>query len=298
MPQNPFVVATKTVNADVFVFDTSKHPTKPPLDGICRPQIRLKGHQKEGYGLSWNAKDSGFLISGGEDQLICEWDLQSQISSATPGKAESEPVAVYKAHNGIIEDVTWHPHHASVFASVGDDKMLIYWDKRKDKKPAHEVAAHKKEVNCVAFSPFTEFLVVTGSTDRTVALWDTRNVERKLHSFENHADDVHQVAWSPFKETILGSAAADRRLNIWDLSKIGREQEPEDAEDGPPELLFIHGGHTSKLSDFSWNPNEEWVIASVAEDNIVQIWALGEHIYEDDEDDMPEEAPIPDEELE
>jgi hypothetical protein len=48
-------------------------------------------------------------------------------------------------------------------------------------------------------------------------------------------------------------------------------QTPEDAEDGPPELLFIHGGHTSKISDFSWNTNDDWVVASVAEDNILQV---------------------------
>ena len=47
-------------------------------------------------------------------------------------------------------------------------------------------------------------------------------------------------------------------------------QTPEDAEDGPPELLFVHGGHTSKVSDFSWNPLDDWVVASVAEDNILQ----------------------------
>jgi hypothetical protein len=29
---------------------------------------------------------------------------------------------------------------------------------------------------------------------------------------------------------------------------IGEEQTAEDAEDGPPELLFIHGGHTAKIS--------------------------------------------------
>ena len=49
------------------------------------------------------------------------------------------------------------------------------------------------------------------------------------------------------------------------------DQAPEDAEDGPPELLFIHGGHTSKVSDFAWNPSDDWVIASVAEDNILQV---------------------------
>jgi hypothetical protein len=62
---------------------------------------------------------------------------------------------------------------------------------------------------------------------------------------------------------------------VWDLSKIGEEQSAEDAEDGPPELLFIHGGHTAKISDFSWNPNDPWVICSVSEDNIMQVSNLG-----------------------
>jgi WD40 repeat protein len=80
-----------------------------------------------------------------------------------------------------------------------------------------------------------------------------------------------QVQWSPHNETILASSGTDRRLHVWDLSKIGEEQSAEDAEDGPPELLFIHGGHTAKISDFSWNPNDAWVICSVSEDNIMQV---------------------------
>ena len=74
-----------------------------------------------------------------------------------------------------------------------------------------------------------------------------------------------QVQWSPHNETILASSGTDRRLHVWDLSKvsstliilsdslsncsskIGEEQSAEDAEDGPPELLFIHGGHTAKV---------------------------------------------------
>ena len=66
----------------------------------------------------------------------------------------------------------------------------------------------------------------------------------------------------------------DRRLHVWDLAKIGDEQSPEDAEDGPPELLFIHGGHTSKISDFSWNPNNPWFICSTSEDNVIQVRRL------------------------
>lgn len=72
----------------------------------------------------------------------------------------------------------------------------------------------------------------------------------------------------------MASSGTDRRLHIWDLSKIGVDQTNEDAEDGPPELLFIHAGHTAKISDFTWNVNEPWVICSVSEDNILQIWQM------------------------
>ena len=91
----------------------------------------------------------------------------------------------------------------------------------------------------------------------------------------------------------------DRRLHVWDLSRIGEELSPEDAEDGPPELLFVHCGHTAKVSDFSWNTTEDWVVASVSEDNVLQIWQMAENIYNDgnNEDDVeddeiePTEAP-------
>ena len=41
------------------------------------------------------------------------------------------------------------------------------------------------------------------------------------------------------------------------------------------------GGHTANVSDICWNPNDEWVMASVAEDNILHIWQMAENIYSD-----------------
>ena len=46
---------------------------------------------------------------------------------------------------------------------------------------------------------------------------------------------------------------------------------------------FIHGGHTAKISDFFWNPNESWVICSLPEVNIMQVWQMAENVYNDED---------------
>lgn len=244
---------------------------------------RLKGHDQEGYGMAWSPKIEGLLISGSDDKKVCMWDI-----SAVTGK-EADAVATFLGHEMVVEDVQFHCHNPDMFASCGDDKMLMLWDRRDATKPQNKIVAHDAFVNCLSFNPNSEYLVATGSEDKTVALWDLRKFDAttRLHTFETHQDEVFCVEWSPFNETILASASSDRRVNVWDLSKIGAEQSEEDKEDGPPELLFIHGGHTSKISDFSWNPNPDqpWFIASVAEDNVLQVWNMASNIYEEDEKD-------------
>ncbi|EMS68082.1 WD-40 repeat-containing protein MSI1 [Triticum urartu] len=301
MPQNSFIIATKTVSAEVYVFDYSKHPSKPPLDGACNPDLRLKGHNSEGYGLSWSIFKEGHLLSGSDDAQICLWDITANGKNKTldayqifkllvpHGMAHSQ-LSIF--HDGVVEDVAWHLRHEYLFGSVGDDHHLLIWDMRTPAptKPVQSVVAHQGEVNCLAFNPFNEWVVATGSTDKTVKLFDLRKIDTSLHTFDCHKEEVFQVGWSPKNETILASCCLGRRLMVWDLSRIDQEQTPEDAEDGPPELLFIHGGHTSKISDFSWNPCEDWVLASVAEDNILQIWQMAENIYHD-EDDLPSDEP-------
>ena len=78
MPQNPCVIATKTPSSDVLVFDYTKHPSKPDPNGKCHPDLKLRGHQKEGYGLSWNPNLNGHLLSASDDHTICLWDINAQ----------------------------------------------------------------------------------------------------------------------------------------------------------------------------------------------------------------------------
>lgn len=60
-----------------LVFDYTKHPSKPDPSGECHPDLRLRGHQKEGYGLSWNPNLNGYLLSASDDHTICLWDINA-----------------------------------------------------------------------------------------------------------------------------------------------------------------------------------------------------------------------------
>lgn len=276
MPQNPSLVAAKTSSSEVYVFDCSKQPQNHE-GGYCNPDVKLRGHDKEGYGLSWSPFKEGHLLSGSNDCKICLWDV-----SAMPQDKVLDAKYIYEDHGSVVEDVSWHLKNENLFGSAGDDCRLMIWDLRTN-KAQQSVLIHEKEVNYLSFNPFNEWVLATASSDSTVGLFDLRKLTSPLHVLGSHTEEVFQVEWDPNHETVLASSADDRRLMVWDLNRIGDEQ-LEEAEDGPPELLFSHGGHKAKISDFSWNKNEPWVISSVAEDNTLQVWQMAESIYRDEDD--------------
>ncbi len=48
MPQNPTIIATKSPNKDVLIYDYTKHSIEPDKTGKMNPQLSLTGHEKEG----------------------------------------------------------------------------------------------------------------------------------------------------------------------------------------------------------------------------------------------------------
>lgn len=200
MPQNEFLIATKTASADVLVFDWRQHTSKPEPSGKPNPFLRLLGHDVEGYGLAWNPTQQrpGVLLSGSDDANICIWD----IAGAKTGSLAA--LSKLNSHSGVVEDVAWHCSHSDLFASVGDDKRLLLWDMRAGER-SNAVECHTAEVNCVAYSPFEEWLIATGSADHTVVLHDARMLQQPLHRMTAHREEVFQVRcpnarplWRPF----------------------------------------------------------------------------------------------------
>ena len=275
MPQNSSIIATKSPSKSVFVFNYELHP-ELPIGNDVKAEHECHGHSSEGYGICWNPKKEGLLLSGALDGSICTWDLQEA------GLSVSALLRIMDAHTNGVEDVDWHKHYDYMFGSVGNDSMLALYDVRQGSNASFQrVHAHEGDVHAIAFNPESEHLLATGGADNMVNLWDLRKLGEKLHSFERHSKEVLQVSWAPYSEAILGSCSSDRRVNIWDVNQIGNEQNPEEAEDGPPELYFVHGGHKASVSDFSWNMNEgyEGFITSVAEGNVLQVWQTVSDVF-------------------
>lgn len=285
MPQNSKMVATKSPSENVYVFNTSKHP-EFPVDDAVRPHYKCTGHNSEGYGISWNPNIEGQLLSGAGDGTVCIWNLKEASSEVAPLHKFTD------VHADGVEGIDWHKHNSYLFGSVGNDSNILLYDLRDGQAKTQKIPkAHAGDVHCIAFNGNNEHLFATGGADNVVNLWDIRKMGDKLHAFEGHTKEVLSVEWAPYDEAVLASGSADRRVNIWDVNKIGNEQSPEEAKDGPPELYFVHGGHKASVSDFSWNPEADYmgVVASVDERNALQVW---QSVDLDEEDEGPADADL------
>jgi WD40 repeat protein len=137
------------------------------------------------------------------------------------------------------------------------------------------INAHDAPINAVNFGLFPN-RVATGAAGGEVCIWDSRMVRerRPLFKFNVHSGDVYHLRWSQMDADTLASGGSDRRVCIYDIDRSDVSLDADDAKEGPPELLFVHGGHTSSISDISWHPTDKWVVASVSDDNVVQVWKI------------------------
>ncbi|ERN00464.1 hypothetical protein AMTR_s00100p00151380 [Amborella trichopoda] len=122
---------------------TSLQNKPQPPSPFPSPDLRLRGHTMEAYGLSWNPPKEGYLLSGSDDSLICLWDI-----STMPQQQVVEAKEMYNVHEGVVGDLSWHVKHEYLFGSVGEDCSLNIWDLRSSlpKTPLQSILAHQAEV--------------------------------------------------------------------------------------------------------------------------------------------------------
>lgn len=290
MPQNKFTIATRGMPnkdgfCDVLIYKYNKFKQNFDIladekNQVAKPNYILRHHKDEGFGISWNPNKKGELVTCGKDRDICLWTLKENSPEA-PAVIKPDKV-ISGHHTDSIEDIAWHPQHPTLFCSVGNDSNLFLWDSRDTTKPA---AARRHchsdlGINSVSWNPLCEHLLATGGSDSNVCIYDVRNLTKPVHTINGKYGDVsgeiQVLQWSPFRENILASGCNQGRIAIWDLCLQGVQQTEEEKATGPPELLFLHEGHSGyPIYDLSWNPQHEWMLASVASDSFLHIWKMG-----------------------
>ena len=184
MPQNHFVVATRGPSSDVYIWDLSSHSSFPVEGATPNPNVICRGHTGEGYGVAWcgisGDENKGKLVTSAEDKTVCLWNVNEALKLGKNGTVVN-PMATFKYHTDVVEDVDWHNRDANLIGSCGDDRLICLWDVRDGKrdKPINVVTeAHLGDVNSLEFHPTNEFLFASGGSDKCVKLWDMRNLKR------------------------------------------------------------------------------------------------------------------------
>ncbi|KAA8910365.1 hypothetical protein TRICI_004163 [Trichomonascus ciferrii] len=260
MPQNPDLFATLASNGRCYIFDRTKHPSDPTQN--FKPDIVLDFHQEQGFGLSWNTKRAGHLLTAAEDANIALWDV---VESFKPDDRVIRPSRVFTSHSAVVNEAKWHPHDENLFGSVSDDGQIQLHDTRSQDDHTSMISDSQSAI-CLQFNPVNSNLLATGGEDAMVSLWDVRKPGEKVHTLAEHTGPIVELEWSPYHSTILATASEDHTVNIWDASQIGSQKE----------LLFKHGGHTASVNAVAWDPSSPWTLASAADDNSLHVWRVAD----------------------
>jgi histone-binding protein RBBP4 len=283
-PQHAKLIATKPgQSSDVLLFDVDTHPFNPThleRERGCKPNFRLKNHRQsgEGFALAWSHMTAGLIASSGSDGIIDLWDTTAKSTDC----CILYPTVSLRGHEALIEDVAFHYHDPNLLASASDDKTTALWDLRKTEGCILQLKGHTDEVNCLSFTHFNDIVLATGSSDKSVAIWDLRRASEPVHRLCFHTDAVYKARFAPFNQTILATGGLDGKVLLWDLAKAGAAAAQTTAAKAPPaDLLFIHTGHQSPITDLSWNLSNgaEWVIASASDNNLLHIWRMRDRLY-------------------
>lgn len=286
-PLYPDLIATHTDSPLVYIWNTNAQPNRRSAinQDPSTPDLTLQGHEDcDGSPSLYYALDCSHIvphvISGGSDHKICLWSIEDYCStllttayveqkaaqlgsahsnSATVGKPLLPPPSkkhiqrllsprmIFSGHTAQVEEVCFHPSHADLLCSVGDDQLLMIWDQRLGGSRAALAVqtGHSDDVNAVSWNAINENLLITGSSDTTVKLLDMRRFTgadapfHQRHSFSNGAE---RARWG-------------------ELADAGKG------------VVHTFNGHTRNVTNVEWHSNGEY-FASGSDDGDLCVWSI------------------------
>ena len=198
-------------------------------------------HSKKSVNALAVSPDSSILASGGSDNNLILWDLQT-----------GRRVRTIPAHKAAINSIAFS-NDGQTIASGSDDKTVRLWNVTTGGRLL-TLIGHAGAVNAIALSRDGQTLA-SGGEDKTVRLWnlDTGEVRRII---TGHAGPVNAVAFSP-NGRVVASASSDNTIR---LSNV---------QDGKRTRTFK--GHSSWVRTIAFSPDSRTLISGGGD---IIVWDL------------------------
>lgn len=153
--------------------------------------------------MSWNPQLPNSLASGGADNLVKIWSLES-----------SEPLRTLSGHQDRVNRVVFHPS-GRCLASTSFDRTWSLWDVETGQELQTQ-GGNSRAVYGISFHP-DGALVATGGFDAVGRIWDIRS-GRVIWNARGHAKQILSVDWNP-DGVQFATGSDDRTVRVWDLRK-------------------------------------------------------------------------------
>lgn len=275
VPQNPDIISSSNSIGDLVVYDRTKHSNfrssliSQDDSDVNKPQLKLvnEEHPSTGdiYALEWNQVREGTIAAADMDGNINFYDIKSKFTSKDVLTIRESR---YFNNDGKgINDLQWVPMHHSVFC-IGDELgRLRYFDLRLPDEQAAVLSFQisQSAIDSISINPGRSTGVATGDDNGIIKVWDIRSSGteglKPLTEIKGHEGSITLLKWHNKYHNILGSSSSDKMVKFYDLG----------SENESPEL-FVHAGHMLGVNDFDWSQHDDWLTASVADDNSIHFW--------------------------
>lgn len=172
----------------------------PFSEGDIVPLRTLDTQSGSVFALAMHPKGR-VVVSGGQDEVIQLWDMQSGILLTS-----------LTGHLQAITALQLTPE-GETLVSGSADKTVKIWNLESGSL-RYTLTGHEGRINSVHVSPDGS-LAVSGSNDRTLKVWDLRT-GREVRTLTGHTGAVNQVKVSADARFII-SASSDGTIKVWDL---------------------------------------------------------------------------------
>ncbi|KAM9977188.1 hypothetical protein ACTFIR_011046 [Dictyostelium discoideum] len=165
----------------------------------------LSGHSQEVCGLKWS-HDGGQLASGGNDNIINIWDINSENFET--------PAHTFEQHTAAVRALAWCPFQPNLLATGGGaaDRTIRFWNTITG--VCLNTVDTMSQVCSIQWSTtYRELVSSHGYSQNQLCVWKYPSMV-KCAELTGHTSRALHTAISPDGETVV-SASADETLRFW-----------------------------------------------------------------------------------